>query len=190
MNTFSKFNSVGRAQVCECGDHGFAAIGRGETAYFSPSALPLVSGFTWGFSRGKGKGKPYARSKAKYFMHRVVLGEIPEGSVVDHINGDTLDNRFGNLRICRQMQNLWNREKHVESESGFKGVSRFRTKWGYRYIKDGKSTYVGRFDTPLEAALAYDQAILSAYGEFARTNAMLGLYKPFTAGSVTSEAAQ
>jgi hypothetical protein len=100
-------------------------------------------------------------------MHRFLL-DPPRGVQVDHINGDTLDNRRENIRLATASQNLCNRRPF--GKSGFKGVHRTRTAWLARIGFDGKSLHLGSFQTAEEAAKAYDAKAKERYGEFARLN--------------------
>lgn len=103
-------------------------------------------------------------------LHRFILDE-PDG-VVDHINGDCLDNRKSNLRICEQRQNTMNRGAQKNNESGYKGVSYNKGMKGYyaQLSNGGRRYYVGYFGTPEEAAVEYDKLALKHFGEFAYTN--------------------
>lgn len=87
--------------------------------------------------------------------------------VVDHANGDTLDNRKANLRICTNAENLRNRRKERNSTSGFKGAYPSGKKWISRICYNGKTYQLGRFDTPEEAHAAYCGAATRLHGEFA-----------------------
>jgi hypothetical protein len=110
-------------------------------------------------------------------MHRLVLHLPPRLPSVDHVNGDGLDNRRSNLRTASFAGNAHNRGLSSNNRSGFKGVG-FESKTGraVAYIKLGYRTRrLGTFDTPRDAALAYDEAALRLHGEYARTNAGLGL---------------
>lgn len=104
-------------------------------------------------------------------MHRVIL-DAKKGELVDHVNGNTLDNRKENLRICTYSQNNINRRKERMSTSRFKGVSwDARTKtWKASVTINRKTKWLGRFQTEVEAALAYDAAAKQIHGEFAKVN--------------------
>lgn len=81
-------------------------------------------------------------------LHRFIL-DAPENLVVDHINGDTLDNRRSNLRLATKSQNQWNRTvRQRNNTSGFTGVrwDKERGKWKAYARKYGKEIYLGRYD--------------------------------------------
>ena len=105
------------------------------------------------------------------YLHRSITG-CPDGLVVDHINGDTLDNRRSNLRICTRGENARNQQLSCSNTSGFKGVTRSGPKW-HAQISAGpgkRRVHIGNFKTPVEAAMAYDAAARKYHGEFARLN--------------------
>ena len=103
------------------------------------------------------------------FAHRVIL-DAPLGSMVDHINGDGLDNRRSNLRIATPGENKRNSRKRTIGTSGFKGVYRHRTRWQARGHLECKVVYLGSFSTERDAALAYNEFAKKNYGEFALLN--------------------
>lgn len=113
----------------------------------------------------------YAAS-GREFMHRLVMG-AKRGEEVDHINGDTLDNRKVNLRLVTHQQNIQNRKVNKNNKLGYKGV--------YQHTQNGnfiaqiqtpqrKRKHLGVFATPEDAAFAYNVAAIKLFGEFARLN--------------------
>lgn len=106
-------------------------------------------------------------------MHRFITN-APKELEVDHINGNRLDNRKENLRICTKSQNLRNQHKTCGS-SKYKGVSwRVRAnKWESRIYVDGKKLFLGLYSDEEDAAKAYDKAAIQHYKEFAKTNILL-----------------
>jgi len=105
-------------------------------------------------------------------MHCEVLNP-PPGIRPDHINGDGLDNRRGNLRLCSQHQNCYNRQKSKSiATSAFKGVywEKARGKWKSQIRFNRIAIYLGYFTSEIQAALAYDEAAEKYFGEFAKTN--------------------
>lgn len=113
-----------------------------------------------------GSGKTGLRTA----MHRLLLD--PGELMVDHIDGDGLNNQRSNLRLVTHAQNMLNRRKHSSNTSGYKGVywEPERGKWRCQVKVGGRVTRVGRFDDLLEAALAYDRVAKELHGEFARLN--------------------
>jgi hypothetical protein len=106
-------------------------------------------------------------------MHVEIMGVHP-GMDIDHINGDGLDNRRSNLRVCPHQKNAWNAIRRNKSTitSGYKGVSWYRrdSRWRAYVVIDAKQTHLGYFDDEVEAAMAYDKAARELFGEFARVN--------------------
>lgn len=106
-------------------------------------------------------------------MHRVILGLAGASRkiYVDHINGDTLDNRRANLRICNNRLNQAN-SKPQRGTSGFRGVRWHKggRAWVAQIKVDGASMYLGIFRDEKGAARAYDKAAARYFGEFARLN--------------------
>jgi hypothetical protein len=95
-----------------------------------------------------------------YSAHRLawvyMTGEISSSKVIDHIDGNGLNNSWHNLRMATQKQNLENRKQHIKNRSGYRGVSfhKQRLKWQAYVNHNGKRSYLGLFDTPESAAEA------------------------------------
>lgn len=104
-------------------------------------------------------------------MHRFILN-APDGSIVDHIDGDGLNNTRANLRFASSFQNSFNRRKGISNTSGYKGVTWNKKcqKWQVQIEANGKCYYLGVFDDVEDAARAYDAAAILHHGEFAYLN--------------------
>ena len=102
-------------------------------------------------------------------LARLLTGLEPgDPLVADHINGNPLDNRRINLRVCTQHENMLNRRTHKNNTSGFKGVSQVGpNRWAAYIAFDGKMYYLGVFDSPEKAHAAYCRAAAWLHGEFA-----------------------
>jgi hypothetical protein len=145
---------------------------QGKYALVDDEDFEILSKFKW-YAAKRGYGF-YAQRRLKNIsvqMHRFLLN--PEkGKDVDHINGDTLDNRRANLRVCSRSQNEWNRKKQKNNTSGFKGVTYNKESKKYfsriRVYKD--LIYLGSFENKVEAAKKYNEAAIKYHGEFALLN--------------------
>lgn len=109
-----------------------------------------------------------------FAAHRIVFmmfnGWLPEE--IDHINMVKTDNRIENLRPATSSQNKGNVRPNRKNSSGYRGVSlNSRSgKWHAQIKIHGKQNYLGRRDTPEEAALLYNAAAIRHFGEFAYLN--------------------
>lgn len=101
-------------------------------------------------------------------LHQFITG----WDYVDHINGDGLDNRRGNLRRATHAENMRNCRLSRNSTSGYIGVSWSRAagKWRAYISPDGRQIHLGLFATAEAAAVARDLASVRHFGEFARLN--------------------
>jgi hypothetical protein len=125
----------------------------------------------------------YARSRDFYkgtkrlvALHRVIL-DVPDYLYVDHVDGNTLNNTKGNIRVYSMAENNRNMCKKEGTKSKYKGVAwrKDRNKWKSLIKYNAKNYYLGLFDKEEDAARAYDKKALELHGEFAKTNKMLGL---------------
>jgi hypothetical protein len=146
----------------------------GKVAIVDDEDYELLNQWKWHYGGGGGYAvrHNYKSSKqTRLFMHRVIMN-TPEGMQTDHINGDRLDNRRENLRICTNAENMRNSKKHKNNTSGFKGVSRCKdcNRWRAYINCDNDRHNLGLFLNPVDAAYAYDTKAIELFGEFANIN--------------------
>jgi hypothetical protein len=143
-------------------------IGEDLFALVDDEDYELVSKFNWHKHKSSSYGQYYASSNVK--MHRLVMDAKP-GEIIDHINGDSLDNRKENLRLCTHSQNQQNTQSRGGS-SRYKGVSynKKAKKWRGGFFIHGKTYYCGSFESEDECARAVDKKRLEICGEFAVLN--------------------
>ncbi len=103
--------------------------------------------------------------KSQWKMHWFILKE--KGKIVDHKNGNKLDNRRSNLRFCEHWQNMANSKRYKNNTSGFKGAAKHRNKWAANIRINKNQTYLGIFKTKYEAHIMYCMAADCFFGEFA-----------------------
>ena len=121
------------------------------------------------------KNKIYAAHKNSkmIYLHRYIMNITEKKVIIDHINGNTLDNRKQNLRVCSQNQNTKNRVK-VLHKNKYKGVFKINKNLKKPYMAqimvNQKSLYLGYFKTNKEAAAAYNKAAIQYFGEFVNLN--------------------
>lgn len=143
---------------------------QGKVALVDEEIPETISGRVWYYNAGNGYAFSITSGKTTY-LHRLIMG-AGIGQQVDHINGDKLDNRRANLRLCTHAENQHNRKKNSGTSSRFKGVywHNVTQKW-QAYIRiDGDLRYLGLFEQEEAAAKEYDRAAKLCFGEFARFN--------------------
>jgi HNH endonuclease len=112
------------------------------------------------------------------YMHRVIM-EAPKGFVVDHRDCNKLNNQRANLRLVTPRQNCYNKPPHRDNKSGYKGVFKINIPyagdlWTARITVNKQMIDLGVFQTPEQAAVAYNKAAQEHHGEFAYLNIMEG----------------
>ena len=104
-------------------------------------------------------------------ISRLIMGANDSLLMVDHIDGNVLNAQRCNLRMVTNQQNQMNR-KHITGSSKYKGVHWFRNKWKAAIKTNTKTMYLGSFHVEEEAALAYNEAAIKYFGEFAHINSI------------------
>ncbi len=104
-------------------------------------------------------------------LHRLIL-DAKENQLIDHINGNGLDNRKENLRFCSSVQNQMNTKIRKDNTSGHRGVmwNKRDKKWRAVIRINKKQTLIGKSYSKLEAIKMYDKKAKELYGEFVRQN--------------------
>lgn len=139
----------------------------------------LVS-HNWTILKARCKKKKYyvllvGRDKNKkiktFYFHREIMG-VEQGQYIDHINGNSLDCRKQNLRICTPSQNAFNRSPRKDK---YKGVTLRKYKSGKKSYRvaisfKGKFQWIGTFKTADEGAIAYNKRAIELFGQFANLN--------------------
>ncbi len=153
-------------------------LGEGEWTNVESPDYYRIRDFRWHLEGKNGKFYVVRTTKVgnrwtkKAAMHREIMN-APQGVLVDHRNGDSLDNRRGNLRFATPAENVRNRSKtRSKTSSKYIGVYRDkeRNKWASHLKHKGKMIWLGRYDREIDAAKAYDKAAKKYFGEFARLN--------------------
>jgi hypothetical protein len=146
---------------------------RGMITIVDDDDFELVSSYKWCIKNSS--GLLYAHRALKgvdISLHRWLI-DAPVGMDVDHINGNTLDNRRSNLRLCTRAENIRNSRKHMIAgvTSIYKGVRKCKHKWQALIVINRKTIIIGsKFVNEEDAAAAYNEAAIKYHGEYARLN--------------------
>lgn len=132
------------------------------TCIIDKKDLEKINKYKWHFN-----GKYVASNKK--LIHRVIMN-AKNGEVVDHINGDVLDNRRENLRICSIKENTRNHKIYSTNTSGFTGVYKEGNKWRARIRVDNRMLSLGVFVNIEDAVKARKEAEEKYFGEFRRSD--------------------
>jgi len=142
-------------------------------AIVDPDDYQKLSQHHWQLLEGESK-KCYAaclENRKIVYMHRVIMN-APKGKLVDHRNGEGLDNTKRNLRFATPSQNCCNRTRTKSGSSKYRGVRyhKKKGKWEATICYNGIYKHLGTFENEEDAARAYDEAAKIYHGEFAVLN--------------------
>lgn len=153
---------------------------QGKVALVDDEDFEYLNQFKWCL-RGTGLGNFYAirafrKSKKNNItgsisMHRQLM-KPEKGYVIDHLDGNTLNNQKTNLRICTQSDNCKNQKMSINNKCGYKGVCQQKNskKFISQICYNNKKIYLGSFISIIDAARAYNEAAIKYHGEFANLN--------------------
>lgn len=147
----------------------YIKLTRNKRAIIDDEDYQTVSKFKWHYVHYGRTG--YARKTGGTRMHHLII-PLCAGFMVDHINGNGLDNRRSNLRLVTKSQNMMNSGVRTNNRSGYKGVSWANRdkKWRVTIWKMNKQIDLGYFDDKKDAAKAYNDAAKIYHGEYAKLN--------------------
>lgn len=166
-------------EVSESFGCSFVMLGHGKFSLIDKDDEERILSINWHYhNQGYAKGWVFDNS---VYLHRFIL-RAKKGEYVDHANGDKLDNRKSNIRICTQSQNLLNKRNiSIKKTSSFKGVSlckmtgrwiAFGTTGEYSTSGKRKVVNLGRYKQEIDAAKAYNDFVIKNHGEFAVLNSI------------------
>lgn len=146
----------------------------GTEIFVDAEDYPVLSRWTWGTDKISHSIYAYTNIRSqKVTMHQLLTGPIGIKMVIDHIDGNGLNNTKENLRVCKASTNVQNRHNgRMGRSSRFRGVHKPTKRNGWRAMvgKDMRVHSIGTFLTEMEAAIAYDKHVLEIHGRNAFTN--------------------
>lgn len=140
---------------CDQRQSWMVGLNTGHQVFIDEEDVELISRRTWkGIVQYSGVYAATNHGHSSIRMHRLLV-QAPYGLVVDHINGNTLDNRKSNLRICSHRENLQNTKHHRNGKLVGATFDKEKGKWKSCVYFEGKLTHLGYFCSELEAHEAY-----------------------------------
>lgn len=145
-------------------------LSQGQFAVVDDADFECLSQYKWYFLKGRAVRKPRTYEGKRVglvWMHRVIM-RPPDNMVVDHINGNKLDNRRINLRVCSKSQNEWNKRAYKTNTSGMKNVYWNKSKKRYvvSFSKYRKKIILGHFSSFQEAVKVRNENVIEVHEGF------------------------
>jgi hypothetical protein len=140
----------------------------GSEVQIDDEDFPEISKYRWRISKSN-KTKTYIKGGpcSAIYMHRFIM-QANDGFDVDHIDGDTFNNKRSNLRICIHSDNLCNSRRRSDNKSGHRGIG--YDKKGDRWVAEttyrGSRIRIGRYKTKEEAVAKYEEYARELFGVF------------------------
>lgn len=157
-------------------DYAECILPNGEAFQIDAEDYKLVSQYRWVITPSGYFVASTGKRDAHVFLHRLIM-KPPDGMYVDHIDCNKGNCRKVNLRLCIKKENNRNVGLQKNNQCGYKGVywASDRGKWRAEITVDKKHIHIGSFEPAEMAARAYDEYAIAHFGEYAKTNEMLGL---------------
>lgn len=146
---------------------------KGHFATVDDADYDWLSQWKW-YAQTNGRGNNYAarvEHGKRVLMHRLV-NATPDGLMTDHVDGNGLNNTRENLRSATALQNMMNRRGNATSKvkgAWFAKDQRGSRKWRAAIKLNGRTHYLGYFETASQAGTAYTEAARKYFGEFANS---------------------
>lgn len=158
----------------------YISLNKGNCTIVDNDEYEKFGNLTWficnGYAKRSFRLKSVERSKSnrQAHLHREILN-APKGMCIDHINGDKLDNRKSNLRLCTNQENIRNSKVMIKNTSGFKGVSwmKSKSKWRARIKVNMREIHLGLFASKLDAVRCYNKGAKRYFSDFAYINKVI-----------------
>jgi len=144
---------------------------QGQIALVDDEDYENLIQYKWQAQINRKKDAYYVVRTGGINMAQQILGYYGR-MLIDHKDGNPLNNQRNNLRLCTNQYNQMNRKPNKNSLSRFKGITlnRYDHRWHVRIVHNKKRISLGEYTTEKEAALAYNEAAIKYFGEFARLN--------------------
>ena len=154
-------------------DYAIVPLTQGQFAKIDLEDIIRVNQYNWWAVWYENIQTYYARgiiNNKNIGLHRFILNVTNPKIQVDHRDGNGLENRRFNIRVCTSQQNAMNQQSKKNSSSKFKGVAKIAHKWQAQITYNYKKIYLGCFDDEKIAAKIYNEKAKELFGEFARLN--------------------
>lgn len=149
-----------------------------KVAMVDDDDFEYLNQFKWTYYKsGHGYAGRRGKNNESILMHRDIMNVLNKNNtLIDHIDGNGLNNQKSNLRLANKSQNAFNRKKTSKNTSGYKGVtwSKYANSWFVSITVNKRKIYLGNFKVIEDAAKAYNEAALKYHGEFAHLNDIKG----------------
>jgi hypothetical protein len=149
----------------------YVPLTKGYYALIDSWRADFVETWNWYYSDGRACRTPCVSEKGRSMkLHAALFPCSAAGQYRDHINGNSLDNRAANIRICTHQQNLFNTKRRTDNSTGYKGVSKISgsAKFAAHIRINGKTRYIGTYITAQDAHKAYAKEAVRLFGEYSR----------------------